>query len=165
MAAFGPHSTLISCITPYSYKEMSNGKLLAKKSLHLGRHAGGGRGPRDGVRPEEGGAVRWELACGFAELSCMCAVASRGASSFHLCTQSSFMSPCFPSENRLRLQDVGLKTHLDQLDQQISELQLDVRRTSSEAPDSDSRPSSGMASTRALDHLSLTPGRGTARQG
>ncbi|XP_007446000.1 PREDICTED: dapper homolog 2 [Lipotes vexillifer] len=45
--------------------------------------------------------------------------------------------------NRLRLQDVGLKTHLDQLDQQISELQLDVRRTSSEAPDSDSRPSSG----------------------
>ncbi|XP_032507799.1 dapper homolog 2 isoform X3 [Phocoena sinus] len=52
------------------------------------------------------------------------------------------MSPCFPSENRLRLQDVGLKTHLDQLDQQISELQLDVRRTSSEAPDSDSRPSS-----------------------
>ncbi|XP_067557622.1 dapper homolog 2 [Pseudorca crassidens] len=45
--------------------------------------------------------------------------------------------------NRLRLQDVGLKTHLDQLDQQINELQLDVRRTSSEAPDSDSRPSSG----------------------
>ncbi|XP_036726843.1 dapper homolog 2 [Balaenoptera musculus] len=45
--------------------------------------------------------------------------------------------------NRLRLQDVGLKTHLDQLGQQISELQLDVRRTSSEAPDSDSRPSSG----------------------
>ncbi|XP_046524713.1 dapper homolog 2 [Equus quagga] len=45
--------------------------------------------------------------------------------------------------NRLRRQDVGLKTHLDQLDQQISELQLDVRRTSSEAPDSDSRPSSG----------------------
>lgn len=75
------------------------------------------------------------------------------------------MSPCFPSENRLRLQDVGLKTHLDQLDQQISELQLDVRRTSSEAPDSDSRPSSGMAPTRALDHLSPTPGCGTARQG
>ncbi|KAF5914886.1 hypothetical protein HPG69_010952 [Diceros bicornis minor] len=45
--------------------------------------------------------------------------------------------------NRLRRQDIGLKTHLDQLDQQISELQLDVRRTSSEAPDSDSRPSSG----------------------
>ncbi|KAB1275773.1 Dapper-like protein 2 [Camelus dromedarius] len=45
--------------------------------------------------------------------------------------------------SRLRRQDVGLKTHLDQLDQQISELQLDVRRSSSEAPDSDSRPSSG----------------------
>ncbi|XP_005659164.2 dapper homolog 2 [Sus scrofa] len=45
--------------------------------------------------------------------------------------------------NHLRHQDVGLKTHLDQLDQQISELQLDVRRTSSEVPDTDSRPSSG----------------------
>ncbi|XP_066228962.1 dapper homolog 2 [Saccopteryx leptura] len=45
--------------------------------------------------------------------------------------------------SRLRRQDVGLKTHLDQLDQQISELQLDVRRTSVEGPDSDSRPSSG----------------------
>ncbi|XP_061063078.1 dapper homolog 2 isoform X2 [Eubalaena glacialis] len=46
-------------------------------------------------------------------------------------------------QNRLRLQDVGLKTHLEQLGRQISELQLDVRRTPSEAPDSDSRPSSG----------------------
>ncbi|XP_016068412.1 PREDICTED: dapper homolog 2 [Miniopterus natalensis] len=53
----------------------------------------------------------------------------------HLCS--------FPSQNRLRRQDVGLKTHLDQLDQQISELQLDVLRTSSEGLDSDSRPSSG----------------------
>lgn len=45
--------------------------------------------------------------------------------------------------NRLRRQDVGLKTQLDRLDQQISELQLDVRRTSAEGLDSDSRPSSG----------------------
>ncbi|KAK2502964.1 hypothetical protein MC885_004106 [Smutsia gigantea] len=45
--------------------------------------------------------------------------------------------------NRLRHQDVGLKTHLDQLDQQISELQLGMRRTSTEGLDSDSRPSSG----------------------
>uniref|UniRef100_G1NY28 Dishevelled binding antagonist of beta catenin 2 n=1 Tax=Myotis lucifugus TaxID=59463 RepID=G1NY28_MYOLU len=45
--------------------------------------------------------------------------------------------------NRLRCQDLGLKTHLDQLDQQISELQLDVCRTSTEGPDGDSRPSSG----------------------
>ncbi|XP_053770262.1 dapper homolog 2 [Desmodus rotundus] len=45
--------------------------------------------------------------------------------------------------NRLRRQDVGLKTQLDRLDQQISELQLDVRRTSVEGLDSDSRPSSG----------------------
>ncbi|CAH7305489.1 dapper homolog 2 [Phodopus roborovskii] len=45
--------------------------------------------------------------------------------------------------SRLRRQDVGLKTHLDQLDQQISELQLDVSRSSCEGLDSDSRPSSG----------------------
>ncbi|KAM9666852.1 dapper homolog 2 [Trichechus inunguis] len=45
--------------------------------------------------------------------------------------------------SRLRQQDLGLKTHLDQLDQQISELQLDVCKGASELPDSDSRPSSG----------------------
>ncbi|EPQ02021.1 Dapper like protein 2, partial [Myotis brandtii] len=45
--------------------------------------------------------------------------------------------------NRLRCQDLGLKTHLDQLDQQVSELQLDMCRTSTEGPDGDSRPSSG----------------------
>ncbi|KAJ7342205.1 hypothetical protein JRQ81_009660 [Phrynocephalus forsythii] len=44
---------------------------------------------------------------------------------------------------RLRRQDVGLKSHLDQLDQQISELKLDVGKTSIEYLDSDSRPSSG----------------------
>ncbi|XP_020765646.2 dapper homolog 2 isoform X2 [Odocoileus virginianus] len=45
--------------------------------------------------------------------------------------------------DRLRRQDVGLQTHLDQLDRQISALQLDVRRGPGEAADSDSRPSSG----------------------
>ncbi|XP_039205813.1 dapper homolog 2 [Crotalus tigris] len=45
--------------------------------------------------------------------------------------------------SRLRRQDVGLKSHLDQLDQQISELKLDVGKTSIEYFDSDSRPSSG----------------------
>ncbi|NXP62605.1 DACT2 protein, partial [Chloropsis cyanopogon] len=45
--------------------------------------------------------------------------------------------------SRLRRQDVGLKSHLDQLDQRISELKLDVSKTSSEFLDSDSRPSSG----------------------
>ncbi|NXS06789.1 DACT2 protein, partial [Neodrepanis coruscans] len=45
--------------------------------------------------------------------------------------------------SRLRRQDVGLKSHLDQLDQRISELKLDVSKTSSEYVDSDSRPSSG----------------------
>ncbi|NWV04497.1 DACT2 protein, partial [Ptilonorhynchus violaceus] len=45
--------------------------------------------------------------------------------------------------SRLRRQDVGLKSHLDQLDQRISELKLDVSKTSTEYLDSDSRPSSG----------------------
>nr|XP_046258656.1 dapper homolog 2 isoform X2 [Scatophagus argus] len=39
--------------------------------------------------------------------------------------------------------DVGLKTHLQQLDQQISELKLDVSKASTEQLESDSRPSSG----------------------
>ncbi|XP_015278346.1 PREDICTED: dapper homolog 2-like, partial [Gekko japonicus] len=47
------------------------------------------------------------------------------------------------SLSRLRRQDVGLKSHLDQLDQQISELKLDVGKTSIDCLDSDSRPSSG----------------------
>ncbi|XP_056148199.1 dapper homolog 2 [Lampris incognitus] len=45
--------------------------------------------------------------------------------------------------SRLRRQDVGLKTHLQQLDQQISELKLDVSKASAEQLESDSRPSSG----------------------
>lgn len=44
---------------------------------------------------------------------------------------------------RLRRQDVGLKSHLQLLDQQISELKLDVSKASSEHLESDSRPSSG----------------------
>ncbi|XP_028676343.2 dapper homolog 2 [Erpetoichthys calabaricus] len=45
--------------------------------------------------------------------------------------------------SRLRRQDVGLKSHLHQLDQQISELKLDVSKASTEHLESDSRPSSG----------------------
>uniref|UniRef100_UPI0037E72625 dapper homolog 2 n=1 Tax=Semicossyphus pulcher TaxID=241346 RepID=UPI0037E72625 len=45
--------------------------------------------------------------------------------------------------SRLQKQDVGLKTHLQQLDQQISELKLDVRKATGEQQESDSRPSSG----------------------
>ncbi|KAG9344453.1 hypothetical protein JZ751_011123 [Albula glossodonta] len=45
--------------------------------------------------------------------------------------------------SRLRRQDVGLKSHLQQLDQQISELKLDVSKVSSEHLETDSRPSSG----------------------
>lgn len=52
------------------------------------------------------------------------------------------MLPVFQS--RLRKQDVGLKTHLQQLDQQISELKLDVSKASTEQLESDSRPSSGV---------------------
>lgn len=53
---------------------------------------------------------------------------------------------CLFSQSRLRKQDVGLKTHLQQLDQQISELKLDVSKASSERLESDSRPSSGVTS-------------------
>lgn len=39
---------------------------------------------------------------------------------------------------------MGLKSHLQQLDQQISELKLDVCKASTEHLESDSRPSSGL---------------------
>uniref|UniRef100_A0A8C5XFV4 Dishevelled binding antagonist of beta catenin 2 n=1 Tax=Microcebus murinus TaxID=30608 RepID=A0A8C5XFV4_MICMU len=53
------------------------------------------------------------------------------------------VSLTLPPQARLRQQDVGLGTHLDQLGQQISRLQLDVGTAPGEALDSDSRPSSG----------------------
>lgn len=49
----------------------------------------------------------------------------------------------FYLQTRLRRQDVGLKTHLQQLDHQINELKLDVCKASTEHLESDSRPSSG----------------------
>ncbi|PWA25645.1 hypothetical protein CCH79_00001309 [Gambusia affinis] len=56
-----------------------------------------------------------------------------------------FHDKLFPRSllSRLRKQDVGLKTHLQQLDQQISELKLDVSKASTDQLESDSRPSSG----------------------
>ncbi|CAL9688173.1 unnamed protein product [Knipowitschia caucasica] len=45
--------------------------------------------------------------------------------------------------SRLRKQDVGLKTHLQQLDQQINDLKLDVNKVSTDQQETDSRPSSG----------------------
>ncbi|KAM6997153.1 dapper homolog 2 [Tautogolabrus adspersus] len=45
--------------------------------------------------------------------------------------------------SRLRKKDMGVKSHLQQLGQQISELTLDVRRASMEQQEGDSRPSSG----------------------
>ncbi|XP_067844371.1 dapper homolog 2 [Heptranchias perlo] len=45
--------------------------------------------------------------------------------------------------SHLRKQDAGLKTHLQHLDRQISELKLDVNKASTDQLESDSRPSSG----------------------
>ena len=50
---------------------------------------------------------------------------------------------------------MGLKSHLQQLDLQISEMKLDVNKTSPEQLESDSRPSSGRqthARTHARTH-------------
>lgn len=65
--------------------------------------------------------------------------------SWWMLPEASFLpsSAFFLSQSRLRRQDTGLKTPLDQLDQQMSELQLGVHRAPAEVPDSDSRPSSG----------------------
>lgn len=78
----------------------------------------------------------------------MCVVCGGGSymSDLHpVCLRGEFtvcISPCV-LQTRLRRQDVGLKTHLQQLDQQISELKLDVCKASTEHLESDSRPSSG----------------------
>lgn len=61
----------------------------------------------------------------------------------------------FFSQSRLRKQDVGLKTHLQQLDQQISELKLDVNKASTDQMESDSRPSSGVYSHTQANPYSL----------
>lgn len=55
-------------------------------------------------------------------------------------------------QSRLRKQDVGLKTHLQQLDQQINELKLDVNKVSTDQLETDSRPSSGLNHTYLLNH-------------
>ena len=47
---------------------------------------------------------------------------------------------------------MGLKTHLQELDQQISELKLDVCKVSSEPLEIDSRPSSGQVRTHSHTH-------------
>lgn len=56
------------------------------------------------------------------------------------------LNPFLFSQSRLQKQDVGLKTHLQQLDQQINELKLDVNKASTDQMESDSRPSSGVYS-------------------
>lgn len=48
-----------------------------------------------------------------------------------------------PNQNCLRRRDAGLLNQLQELDKQISDLRLDVGKTSEEQLDTDSRPSSG----------------------
>jgi hypothetical protein len=54
-----------------------------------------------------------------------------------------FLSLFFPNQNCLRRRDAGLLNQLQELDKQISDLRLDVEKTSEERLETDSRPSSG----------------------
>ncbi|XP_016053736.1 PREDICTED: dapper homolog 1 [Miniopterus natalensis] len=56
---------------------------------------------------------------------------------------SFFLSPFLPNQNCLRRRDAGLLNQLQELDKQISDLRLDVEKTSEEHLETDSRPSSG----------------------
>jgi hypothetical protein len=47
------------------------------------------------------------------------------------------------NQNCLRRRDAGLLNQLQELDKQISDLRLDVEKTSEEHLETDSRPSSG----------------------
>lgn len=62
-----------------------------------------------------------------------------------LCHQvcSFFLFLFLPNQNCLRRRDVGLLNQLQELDKQISDLRLDVEKTSEEQLETDSRPSSG----------------------
>ncbi|KAJ8250698.1 hypothetical protein COCON_G00226200 [Conger conger] len=65
--------------------------------------------------------------------------------------------------SRLRRQDVGLKTHLQELDQQISELKLDACKVSSEHLEADSRPSSDSPAQTPPRHVCPFPTRTPAQ--
>lgn len=54
-----------------------------------------------------------------------------------------FSFPASPHQNCLRRRDAGLLNQLQELDKQISDLRLDVEKTSEEQLETDSRPSSG----------------------
>nr|XP_025856305.1 dapper homolog 1 [Vulpes vulpes] len=56
---------------------------------------------------------------------------------------SFFFSVFLPNQNCLRRRDAGLLNQLQELDKQISDLRLDVEKTSEEHLETDSRPSSG----------------------
>lgn len=56
---------------------------------------------------------------------------------------SFFLSLFLPNQNCLRRRDAGLLNQLQELDKQISDLRLDVEKTSEEHLETDSRPSSG----------------------
>lgn len=62
-------------------------------------------------------------------------------------------------QNCLRRRDAGLLNQLQELDKQISDLRLDVEKTTDEHLETDSRPSSGKASVQqdgASEYLELS---------
>lgn len=75
-----------------------------------------------------------------------------------LCAHFFFLSLILPNQNCLRRRDAGLLNQLQELDKQISDLRLDVEKTSEEHLETDSRPSSGERALRAGIE-SCTPGR------
>lgn len=68
------------------------------------------------------------------------------------------LSPFLPNQNCLRRRDAGLLNQLQELDKQISDLRLDVEKTSEEHLETDSRPSSGecVSTTTASPRRSST---------
>ncbi|XP_013004431.2 dapper homolog 2 isoform X1 [Cavia porcellus] len=96
------------------------------------------RFPQDGIIKEVGGPLLSHKGLPFGAVKTGAQRAAGLVSSLKASEQR-----CTLQKTRLRRQDAGLKTHLDQLDLQISELQLGMCRASGECPDSDSRPSSG----------------------
>lgn len=78
----------------------------------------------------------------------LCVCPTEGADVCHLVFQ-----------NCLRRRDAGLLNQLQELDKQISDLRLDVEKTTDEHLETDSRPSSGKANAQqdgASEYLELS---------
>ncbi|CAL8258410.1 unnamed protein product [Lota lota] len=99
------------------------------------------------LREKQGDMVNWALRMDREEPTTTAAQTSSAARGSMLANEEQRLEATLTALkqqlSRLRRQDVGLKTHLQQLDQQISELKLDVNKVSPDQPESDSRPSSG----------------------